>query len=68
MKLILTEREQQVLQLIARGLTNRQISSHLSISEATAENHIHHIYTKLGISNRSQAVAYAFHTSPGQQN
>jgi DNA-binding NarL/FixJ family response regulator len=57
----LTDRENQVLKLIADGLTNREISCELSISESTVENHIHHIYTKLGISNRAQAVRYAFH-------
>jgi DNA-binding NarL/FixJ family response regulator len=57
---ILTDREEQVLRLIADGLTNREISYDLSISESTVENHIHHIYAKLGISNRAQAVAYAF--------
>lgn len=56
----LTAREQQILDLIAEGFTNRQISSNLSISEATVENHIHHIFVKLGISNRAQAVARAF--------
>jgi ATP/maltotriose-dependent transcriptional regulator MalT len=56
----LTAREQQVLNLIAEGLTNRQISSNLIISESTVENHIHHIFVKLGISNRAQAVAHAF--------
>ena len=55
----LTDRENQVLNLIADGLTNREISCHLSISESTVENHIHHIYAKLGISNRAQAVSYA---------
>lgn len=56
----LTAREQQILDLIAEGLTNRQISSNLIISESTVENHIHHIFVKLGISNRAQAVAHAF--------
>ena len=56
----LTAREQQILNLIAEGLTNRQISSTLSISESTVENHVHHIFVKLGISNRAQAVAHAF--------
>lgn len=56
----LTSREQQILDLIAEGLTNRQISSSLSISESTVENHIHHIFVKLAISNRAQAVAHAF--------
>ena len=57
---VLTEREEQILKLIANGLSNREISTSLAISESTVENHIHHIYTKLGISNRAQAVAYAF--------
>ena len=60
MLLELTDRENQVLKLIAYGLTNREISCKLSISESTVENHIHNIYTKLGISNRAQAVAHAF--------
>ena len=55
----LTGRENQILNLIADGLTNRQIACGLAISESTVENHIHHIYEKLGISNRAQAVAYA---------
>jgi len=57
---VLTDRENQILKLIADGLTNREISCHLSISESTVENHIHHIYSKLGVSNRAQAVASAF--------
>lgn len=56
----LTAREQQILNLIAEGLTNRQISSSLIISESTVENHIHHIFVKLGISNRAQAAVHAF--------
>ena len=56
----LTDRQNQVLKLIAGGLTNREIASNLAISEATVENHIHHIYEKLGISNRATAVAHFF--------
>jgi len=56
----LTDRENQILKLIADGLTNREISCRLFISESTVENHIHHIYAKLGISNRAQATAYVF--------
>ena len=55
----LTEREIQVLRLIAHGLSNRQIASMLFISESTVENHVHHIFLKLGISNRTQAVVHA---------
>ena len=57
---MLTDREHQILKLIAQGLTNREIARQLSISVSTTENHIHHIYTKLRISNRAQAVAHAF--------
>lgn len=57
---VLTDREEQILRLIADGLTNRGIACNLFISESTVENHIHHIYGKLGISNRARAVAYAF--------
>ena len=56
----LTNRENEVLEQIAYGFTNKEISDNLSISESTVENHIHNIYTKLGVSNRAQAVGYAF--------
>ncbi len=66
---LLTDREEQILKLIAYGLTNRGISCQLFISESTVENHIHHIYMKLGISNRAQAVAYAFQVRvPAQES
>ena len=64
----LTAREQQILDLIADGLTNREISRNLTISESTVENHIHHIFIKLGISNRAQAVAQAFRVRIVLQN
>ena len=57
----LTNRENEVLEQLAYGFTNREISGNLSITESTVENHIHHIYTKLGISKRAQAVGYAFY-------
>ena len=56
----LTTRENEVLEQIALGFTNKEMSENLSISESTVENHIHHIYVKLNISNRAQAVAYVF--------
>lgn len=55
----LTHREVQILKLMTDGLTNKEIAGNLSISEATVENHIHHIYVKLGISNRVQAIVYS---------
>jgi DNA-binding CsgD family transcriptional regulator len=59
----LTDREEQILRLIADGLTNKEISCSLTISAATVENHVYHIFAKLGISNHSRAVAYAFQTN-----
>ena len=58
MRPLLTDREKQVLKLIADGLTNKEISSKLLIRESTVENHVHHIYKKLKISSRARAVAY----------
>ena len=46
-------------QLVARGLTNKQIGETLFVSERTAENHVQHILVKLGFSNRSQIAALA---------
>jgi DNA-binding NarL/FixJ family response regulator len=55
----LSPREREVLALIARGLTNRQIAETLVISEHTARNHVTSILDKLGFSRRSEAAAYA---------
>jgi HD-GYP domain-containing protein (c-di-GMP phosphodiesterase class II) len=51
----LTRREVEVLQLIARGASNKQVASRLSISAKTAGSHIEHIYAKLGVSTRAEA-------------
>lgn len=55
----LTTREAEVLSLIAEGLSNGQIAAHLFVSEATIKTHINHIFTKAGLRDRAQAVAYA---------
>lgn len=52
----LSDREQQVLELVADGLTNRQIADRLFISPVTARNHVSNILTKLGVENRTQAA------------
>lgn len=52
----LTDRELQVLQLLAQGLANKQIASQLGISEHTVKFHVSGIYTKLGATNRTEAV------------
>ena len=56
----LTPRQVEVLRLIAKGQSNREVAQHLVISEKTVASHISHIFTKLGVSNRTAAAAYAF--------
>ncbi len=55
----LTEREQEVLQLIARGLSNRQIADEMYISEKTVKTHVSSILSKLGVQDRTQAAIWA---------
>ena len=55
----LTEREMEVLRLIAAGHSNREIGESLFISTATAARHIANIYTKLGVDTRGKATVYA---------
>ena len=54
----LTRREQEVAVLVARGLTNRQISTELGISERTAGNHVARILHKLGLCSRAQIASW----------
>ena len=56
----LTAREAGVLALVATGRTNRDIADHLVISEKTVASHLSHIFTKLGLSSRAAATAYAY--------
>jgi len=58
----LTRREQEVAALIARGLTNRQVSTELSISERTAGNHVAKILKKLGLRSRAQIASWVSET------
>ena len=55
----LTQREREVLCLIARGLTRSEIAQALFISENTVRHHLEHIYDKIGTSNRAGATLYA---------
>ena len=56
----LTEREEEVLRLMARGLGNQEIAQKLFVTEATVKTHVNHILDKLGASNRVQAVVVAY--------
>ena len=55
----LTRREQQLVPLIGRGLTNKEIAAHLNLSEQTVKNHIHRILQRMGATDRFAAVEIA---------
>jgi two-component system, NarL family, nitrate/nitrite response regulator NarL len=54
----LTRRETEILQLVAAGMSNKEIASQLVITEGTVKNHVHNALEKLHLSNRTQAAAY----------
>ena len=56
----LSPREVEVLRHVARGSTNREIAEALGISERTIDRHVSNIYTKLDVSSRAAATAFAF--------
>jgi DNA-binding NarL/FixJ family response regulator len=52
----LTLRQQQLVSLVAKGLTNKEIASHLNLSEFTVRNHIHRILKQVDVGSRCEAV------------
>jgi DNA-binding NarL/FixJ family response regulator len=68
---LLSQRELEVLELVAAGTTNRDAAVRLFISEATVKTHLLHIYAKLGVADRAAAVAEAYNRgllTPGKQD
>jgi DNA-binding NarL/FixJ family response regulator len=64
----LTPRERDVLELISQGLDNAQIAEHLVVSQKTVRNHISHIFQKLMVRNRAQAIVLARQAGMGHQS
>ncbi|WP_245312913.1 LuxR C-terminal-related transcriptional regulator [Bradyrhizobium macuxiense] len=56
---LLTERERQIMRLVSEGLSNKEIGRRLNISDGTIKVHLHHIFQKLDISNRTALAAFA---------
>ncbi len=61
-EILLTKREEEIIPLVAQGLTNKEISASLRLSEHTIKNHLFRIYEKLGISSRVELILYAVST------
>ena len=64
----LTEREVEVLRLLASGRTNREIATALVLSARTVERHISNLYAKIRVRNRAEATAFALTTLPDPVN
>jgi DNA-binding NarL/FixJ family response regulator len=58
---MLSDREKEIVQLIAQGFRNKEIAEKLFISEQTVKNHLHNIFDKLGVSDRLELALYAIH-------
>jgi DNA-binding NarL/FixJ family response regulator len=63
----LTAREDEVLRVIAEGLSNTEVAARLHVSEATVKTHVNHLLAKTGTRDRAALVAYAFRTGRGRR-
>ena len=64
---LLTEREENVVTLLAEGLTNREIAERLRLTENTIKNYMYHIFDKLGVSNRTELILHALSHRSGMR-
>jgi NarL family two-component system response regulator LiaR len=64
----ITSREMEVLELVARGMSNREIGEHLTISEKTVKTHISSLLSKLGLEARTQLAIYAIRNGLAEEN
>jgi DNA-binding NarL/FixJ family response regulator len=57
----LSQREREIVSLVAQGYKNREMAEKMYISEQTVKNHLHNIFDKLGVSDRLELALYAIH-------
>jgi DNA-binding NarL/FixJ family response regulator len=62
----LTKQEQCIVQLVAKGMANKEIALQLKLSEATVRNYLHNVFIKFGFNNRTQISAFYFRESQNQ--
>jgi DNA-binding NarL/FixJ family response regulator len=59
-KVLLTKRQEQLVGLVAEGMSNREIAHNLRLSQHTVKNYLFRIFDKLGVSSRAELIIYAF--------
>ncbi|MGC2110649.1 MAG: response regulator transcription factor [Candidatus Korobacteraceae bacterium] len=64
LRTVLTKREEDIVRLVLEGKTNREIALRLSLSEHTIKNHLFRLFKKVGVSSRSELIAYSLQQGP----